>query len=396
MTEIAAQNATVRTGPSGPVKLPGAAAGAEGVPSHWYARLTGGRPEWVVNAAIIFIISTLVSLFLGTAGLIHGGGDYGELVNKLISGWVWVPLVPLILAIDRRLPLSESQFPLRLAVHFGLSLPGAALHTAILALADFPFKIIWFSPIRAPQNTYYFLFADWFSYWAIFALIFALQYYKRYSSSQLEIERLKNRYLRLHLDNLRMQLEPHFMSNALNAVSSTTETDPALARRIIADLGVLLRLSHEYRDRHLIPLKEEMAILEHYLAIQRVRFGERIAIKIDVAAGVEQILVPCLLLQPLVENSIRHGIMGEDTGGAISISASQVGDKVQIRLTDDGVGLPPGWRLETSSGQGLSITRERLDALYPNGQARLAISTRSYGGTEVRIDIPILPAFAKS
>jgi len=164
MTEIAAQDATVRTSLSG-------AAATSRAQSHGFMRLTEGRPEWVVNAAIIVIISTLVSLFLGTAGLIHGGGDYGELVNKLISGWVWVPLVPLILAIDRRLPLSESQFPLRLAFHFGLSLPGAALHTAILALADYPFKIIWFSPIRSPQNTYYFLFADWFSYWAIFALI---------------------------------------------------------------------------------------------------------------------------------------------------------------------------------------------------------------------------------
>lgn len=388
MTEIVAQDATVRTG------LAGVAATSR-VQSHGFMRLTEGRPEWVVNAAIIVIISTLVSLFLGTAGLIHGGGDYGELVNKLISGWVWVPLVPLILAIDRRLPLSESQFPLRLAVHFGLSLPGAALHTAILALADFPFKIVWFSPIRAPQNTYYFLFADWFSYWAIFALIFALQYYKRYSSSQLEIERLKNRYLQLHLDNLRMQLEPHFLSNALNAISSTTESNPSLARRIIADLGVLLRLSHEYRDRHLIPLKEEMVILEHYLAIQRVRFGERIRIEIDVAPEAEQVLVPCLLLQPLVENSIRHGIMGEDIGGTISITASCSGGEVQIQLTDDGGGLPPDWRLERSSGQGLSITRARLDALYRNGSARFAIGTRPCGGTQVRIDIPILSGPAK-
>jgi len=384
MTEIVAQHATVR------VSLSGVAARSSRVQSHWYARLGAGRPEWVINAAIIVIISTLVSLFLGIAALIHNNGDYGELLNKLFSGWVWVPLVPLILAIDRRLPLSESQFPLRLAAHFGLSLPGAALHTAILALADYPFKIIWFSPIRTPQNTYYYLFADWFAYWAIFALIFALQYFKRYGSSQLEIERLNNRYLQLHLDNLRMQLEPHFLSNALNAISSTTETNPPLARRIIADLGVLLRISHEYRDRQLIPLKEEMSILEHYLAIQRVRFGERIRIDIHVAPEVEQALVPCLLLQPLAENAIRHGLMGADTGGMISIAATRAGQNMQIQLVDDGVGLPPDWRLETSCGQGLTITRERLDALYPNGKADIAIVPRSCGGTEVRVSLPIV------
>src|SRR5437773_9224717 len=123
-----------------------------------------------------------------------------------------------------------------------------------------------------------------------------------------------------------MQLEPHFLSNALNAVSSTTETNPPLARRIIADLGVLLRISHEYRDRQLIPLKEEMAILEHYLAIQRVRFGDRIKIDIHVAPGLEQALVPCLLLQPLAENAIRHGLMGAESGGTISIAAMHAGD----------------------------------------------------------------------
>ena len=132
-----------------------------------------------------------------------------------------------------------------------------------------------------------------------------------------------------------------------------------------------------------------MSILEHYLAIQRVRFGERIKIDIDVAPGVENALVPCLLLQPLVENSIRHGIMEEDTGETISITASRAGDEVRIQLTDDGAGLPPDWRLETSSGQGLSITRARLDALYPNDKARLTIGTGPERGTVVLITIPI-------
>jgi LytS/YehU family sensor histidine kinase len=165
--------------------------------------------------------------------------------------------------------------------------------------------------------------------------------------------------------------------------------NPPRARKLIEDLGVLLRLSHEYKDRQLIPLAEEIALLDHYLAIQRVRFRERLRIDIRIAPEVKFALVPCLLIQPLVENAIRHGLEKTPSGGTISISADRVGGSVEIRLADDGAGLPAGWRLETSSGQGLTITRERLAALYPQGASRITIRPRQGGGTEVLVSLPI-------
>ncbi len=362
---------------------------------NWYREKIGRYPEWVQNTILVIVLSTAFGMFTGLADFVHGSGDNAALANKLLSAWFWAPMVPLVLAIDRRLPLKEAQFPLRMGIHFLLSIPWAAVHTAVLAIAELPLKFIRFSPFLQPQNTYYYFFGDWFTYMVLFAFVFAIRYYRRYNQSQLEFERLNNRFLQIHLDYLRMQLEPHFLSNALNAIASTTETDPPLARRIIADLGALLRLSHEYKDRQLIPLKEEISVLEHYLSIQRVRFGDRIRIDIDVSPDVEGAHVPCLLLQPLAENAIRHGLLGTDGGGIIEITARRAGDSVEIRMADDGAGLPAGWNMETSVGQGLSITRERLEALFPDGSARLAIGPRASGGTEVRVIIPFLEDGAK-
>lgn len=362
---------------------------------NWYSATVGRYPEWVQNTILVVLLSTAFGLFTGIADFVHGSGDIAGLLNKFLSAWIWAPMVPLILVIDRRLPLTEKQFPLRLMVHFVLSVPWAAAHTAVLAIAELPFKIIPFSPLLQPQYAYYYFLGDWFSYWAIFALVFAIRYYRRYNQGQLEFERLNNRFLQIHLDYLRMQLEPHFLSNALNAIASTTETDPPLARRIIADLGALLRLSHEYKDRQLIPLNEEIAVLQHYLSIQRVRFGERIRIEIDIAPNVENAYVPCLLLQPLAENAIRHGLMGTSAGGTITISGKRCGDTVEIELADDGAGLPPGWKIENSVGQGLAITRERLAALFPHQAARFTMEPREGGGTVARVVIPMLSSGAR-
>lgn len=357
---------------------------------NWYREKIGCYPIWVQNCVLVLALSTAFGLFMGIADFLHGGGDVAGLINKLLSAWVWAPMVPLVLAIDRNLPFSEKQFHLRLVFQFLLSLPWSVLHTAVLAFVMLPFKFIYFNPLLQPQNAYYYVAADWFTYWAIMALVFALRYYRRYNQAQIEFERLNSRFLQIHLDYLRMQLEPHFLSNALNAIASTTATDPALARRIIADLGALLRLSHEYKDRPLIPLKEEISVLEHYLAIQRVRFGERIRIDIDIAKDVEGAHVPCLLLQPLAENAIRHGLMEAQTGGMIELTARRLGDNVEIRMADDGAGLPAGWNIETSTGQGLSITRERLQALFPDGSAHLTIVPRPSRGAEVCVVIPFL------
>jgi two-component system, LytTR family, sensor kinase len=157
---------------------------------------------------------------------------------------------------------------------------------------------------------------------------------------------------------------------------------------MIGQLGDLLRLSLESKDRHEVPLAEEMAFLEHYLAIQKIRFGDNLRIETDISPDVKYTSVPCLFVQPLVENAIRHGISRRSSGGTVIVAAKRIDDRVEIRVADDGVGLPANWTLENCAGLGLSITRERIAGLHPNGASHFAVNRRSGGGTEVAISLP--------
>jgi LytS/YehU family sensor histidine kinase len=186
-----------------------------------------------------------------------------------------------------------------------------------------------------------------------------------------------------------MQLDPHFLFNALNTISSHVERDPKLTRLMIEHLGDLLRMSLESKDRQEVPLAEELAFLDHYLAIQKIRFGRRLKVEIDIAPEVRYAQVPSLFLQPLVENAIRHGISPRASGGTVAVTAEPVDGRLAIRVSDDGAGLPAGWSLEQSTGLGLSVTRERIAGLYPDGNGSFVIRGREEGGTLVEIVLPL-------
>jgi LytS/YehU family sensor histidine kinase len=229
----------------------------------------------------------------------------------------------------------------------------------------------------------------WLVYWVIFGARQTFRYYERYLDSELRLERMERSFSQARLNALRMQLDPHFLFNALNTISSQVERNPRLARTMIEHLGDLLRLSLDARDRQEIPLAEELAFLDHYVAIQKIRFAENLRIEIQVSPEVKYALVPCLIVQPLVENAIRHGISGRASGGTVTVVALRGPNQVEIRVADNGVGLPPGWTLETSSGMGLSVTRERIIGLHPDGNSRFSVRPRSGGGTEVEISLPL-------
>jgi LytS/YehU family sensor histidine kinase len=230
---------------------------------------------------------------------------------------------------------------------------------------------------------------SWVVYWVIFGAQQTFRYYEHYLASELRLEQTERSLSQARLNALRMQLDPHFLFNALNTISSQVERSPRLARNMIEHLGDLLRLSLDARDRQEIPLAEEFAFLDHYVAIQKIRFAENLRIEIQVMPEVKYALVPCLILQPLVENAIRHGISRRASGGTVTVIAQRGPNQVEIRVADDGVGLPPGWTLETSSGMGLSVTRERIVGLHPDGNSRLSVRPRTGGGTEVEISLPL-------
>ena len=158
---------------------------------------------------------------------------------------------------------------------------------------------------------------------------------------------------------------------------------------MIEHLGDLLRMSLESKDRQEVPLAEELAFLEHYLEIQKIRFGDQLRIEIQVAPEVRYASVPSLFIQPLVENAIRHGISRRASGGTVTVTAAAVDGRLEIKVLDDGVGLPLEWTLESSAGLGLSVTRERIAGLHPNGDSQFAVRNRETGGTAVEVSLPL-------
>ena len=348
--------------------------------------------RWLVRAALAAAGWTALGCIFALPSL-STNGWHDELRIYLAQFWGWGLLSPVILAIDRRLPFSGKQLGRRVAVHFGLSLVFTEIYfylfTAMRAsLGVTPWSSLHLSQIFSPSVIGWQIWS-WLIYWVIAGAIQAYGYYERYMSSELRLEKLEHSFAEARLNSLRMQLDPHFLFNALNTISSHVERDPKLTRRMIEHLGDLLRLSLESKDKQEVPLFEEMAFLEHYLAIQKIRFGEQLKIDIQIANDVRHALVPSFLIQPLVENAIRHGISRRAMGGTVTVKAVQIDDRLEIRVLDDGVGLPLDWSMEKSVGLGLSITRERIAGLHPNGASRFAVRNRKNGGTVAEVSLPM-------
>ena len=271
-----------------------------------------------------------------------------------------------------------------------MSVPFSLAHTYLAGLLLYPFPAVWWNPLRDTAFAVYFFMGGWVTYCAFVGILQAFKFYRRLMTSQVELERVEKRLIEWRLNALRLQLEPHFLFNTLNAVSSELATNPGQAREMIEDLGVLLRQSIECQDNKGITLAQELDLLDHYLSIQKLRFGKRIDVRIEVEPAMLSTLVPSMLLQPLIENAIRHGIEGRVSGGMVAISVRRAGEQLQINIVDDGIGLPPNWRMEDSVGLGVRVTRERLEALYPGtGEFHFTVSPRDGGGTEVAIRIPL-------
>jgi hypothetical protein len=343
------------------------------------------RPQ---KALLVFVGWTFVGLLLAVPHVL-AKFDWPNVINKLIEYWAWALLMPAFLYADRKLSRFDRKPLLRVGLFLLLSAPFSFVHvylTAVLLYADVQ---IWWNPLRTPEFVTYYFLGGWVMSFAIIGTLEALRYYRSFMEGQVALAQVEKRLLESHLNTLRMQLEPHFLFNALNTISSEVISNPELARDMIEDLGALLRLSLDYKDNQEIPLSQEIVLLEHYLAIQRVRFGDRIQTEIVIPPDVMDALVPCMLLQPIVENSIRHGVGKRAMGGLVTISATRRDRTLEIMVEDDGVGLSRDCVIENAKGLGIRATRERLTGLYPEVVHPFEIKNRTTGGVEVAMRVPL-------
>jgi two-component system LytT family sensor kinase len=308
------------------------------------------------------------------------------LIETVFDVMVWTLLTPVILSLARRFPLRRAVLRRNLAVHAaaGLLLASAeVVFTFLVASYTYVYGPFW------PRFYWMSLHYALLSYAAVVAAGHALEIYRRYRDREMRAAQLETQLARARLHALEMQLQPHFLFNTLNSISELVHDDPAAAEVMIAQLGDLLRMTTDGAGRAEVPLSRELQTVGTYLEIERTRFQDRLSVKTEVEPDVMNAMVPNLVLQPLVENAIRHGLSPQVAPGTVTLAARRVGDVLRLTVRDDGRGLPP--RGERRERVGVGNTRSRLKQAY-GAAHRFELADAPGGGTLVTIEIPYRPA----
>jgi two-component system, LytTR family, sensor kinase len=312
------------------------------------------------------------------------------LVARELPVWyVWLLLVPGIFWLARRLPVHGPRRWRNLVLHLPLAalavLVGQVLIIAVKApvLGLPPGESSWGRLVLLEYRRIFAIIIP--IYFVVLAAAHAVHSYRENERRAVREAELGTLLERAQRDLLRMQLQPHFLFNTLHAVSALMERDVHAARRMLTRLSDLLRLALDDDSRHEVSLEEEIEFLDRYAEIQKIRFGGRLAVTYDVAPDTRRLLVPRLVLQPLVENSITHGLSRLERPGRVTVEARRRNGHLVVRVLDDGVGLEGG--ALAREGVGIGNTRARLEQLY-GGAHRFAIGNLPGGGCEVRIEIP--------
>jgi two-component system LytT family sensor kinase len=309
---------------------------------------------------------------------------------ELTYAWLWGAFTPLVAWFARRYRLERGVWPRNLIIHVivvAILVPVIKIAFDLIAMPlTSPFRAFtWPKLFRSVESTY----DTGILLYAVVVLVeHASIYYRRYQTGLIKASQLQTQLIQAQLQALKMQLHPHFLFNTLHTISALVHEDPDAAERTITRLGELLRLFLANSTIHEVPLREELRILDLYLEIERARFEDRLRVQYDVPSALREATVPNLVLQPLVENAIRHGV-GRNAGpGWVSIVAEGCGDTLVLRITDNGAGLQEGAPKPAHQGMGLSITRGRLESLYGPKQS-LVLRNLPSGGVEARITMPL-------
>ena len=237
--------------------------------------------------------------------------------------------------------------------------------------------------------------ADYFTYFIVAALCFAYEHFLRSRQQEEQTQALQAELAQAQLQALRMQVNPHFLFNTLNAIAVLVRGgETSKAGRTLRLLSDMLRATFKGADVQMAPLREEIDLVERYLEIEEIRFGDRLRVEIEVDPDVSEVPVPYLLLQPLVENAVRHGIAPHAEAGVVRVSARPTttqGQKgVELVVADSGPGFPkdPETLLAESEGVGLANTKRRLETLYGDAHT-LELGTAAEGGARVTLQLPL-------
>lgn len=341
-------------------------------------------PRKLAFALLIFCAWTLVALYFAiqayyNPAFVPALGWSQALAVNFTYYYFWGLCTPVVIVLGRRFRFDSERWPAALVVHVLASVLLTALQIVVAETFLAPF-----APVR-PGGTFIdrmgFAFGVNFqsslpTYWLMLFVYFAIDYYAKYRDREAQLAQA-------NLQALKMQLNPHFLFNTLNSISSLMYSDVESADAMLARLSEFLRMTVDRDLPHEIPLGQEIDFVRRYLEIEQIRFEERLRVRIDLDCEAKIAMVPSMSLQPLVENAIHHGIAPRAEGGTLEIRARRDSGSLHICVADDGVGTTAQRRERI----GLANTRARLQSLYGANQA-MSISDSPNGGFRVDLVLP--------
>jgi len=359
-------------------------------------------PRWFWVAAIWSFVglfdATQTVFAMRAEGMQHA---WANLFVTLLLSWLpWALATPLVLHLGRMYPPNQWRRFITWLVHLAASAAiglvyaawSASLEELLNPWAKYPgpepFRYLW------SYRFYNGFLSSSMLYGAILLASSMLDSRERLANEQTETARLNEQLSKAQLDALRRQIEPHFLFNTLNAIAALVrEKRNDAAVSMIAGLSDFLRRVLQDSDRQQVPLGEELEFTQKYLDIQKVRFAERLQFSVDVPVDLFSAKVPSLILQPMVENAVKHGIAKRVHGGSIRIAGFRSNGRLTLTVYNDGPGLPAGWD-KTNSGIGMSNVRTRLQSLY-GAAFELSMQNQEQGGVEVSVSVPYVPIHPK-
>ena len=345
----------------------------------YFAAWTAVAVLFATNSIVAYVITLRRRPELQTQP--YGPREWLQTFPGHLADWyLWALLAPLVVWLARRVRIEREHWLRAVTIHLLFALLVAGLKIGLrFALSQ---GVSWLpGPLYLPGNLAT-LPINVATYWAIVAVSYAFEYHQRYRDREIKAAQLESRLAQAQLRALQSQLQPHFLFNTLHSISVLIrEGENDAADSMLSRLSDLLRLSLDAVSRQEQPLVKELEFVAGYVAIQQVRFQDRLVVTTKVDPAAMNALVPTLVLQPLVENAIQHVIAPRPNGGRVSITATREGHDVRISVRDDG----PGITGTTGSGVGLANTRARLEQLYGSGHAFEIRSSDSGVTAELRI-----------
>lgn len=361
-------------------------------------------PETRIPRRAIFLIATLFglssalqsALLMRLSGEAFWPGDWIHLPLLNLAYW-YVPalLAPIIMGVASRYQLGRASWWKQVAVH-GC---GAVLYSVFHTGCMFGMRAVLAWALGSPPmpgrrsfwlrfSSEYFQQFDWqlMTYLFLVGLAHALEYRRESERRALESSRLETRLVEAQLQSLQRQLHPHFLFNTLNTIAALMRTNVNAADAMIDQLGDLLRMALHTSNRQEVSLQQELEALRKYLDIEQTRFGARLRVQMLIEPDTLDASVPNLLLQPLVENAVRHGIAPHSRPGWLAVESARSGDRLVLQVRDSGYGVAPERLLALNNGVGLTNTRARLEHLYPSAHQFTFANVRD--GFCVTVNIP--------